>query len=225
LTRAPARATQATPADLQSLDDPTMVPLFRPIAVAAAALCLCLCLVAGPALALDPDSPIGGSFGAGLSAPVLLPLPLLGLLAVGLYAGVQAGRQEGQVVALALVSLLAGGLLHQGGIGLPHMALVRQGTLVVFGGLVALGMPLPRLVGLLLAVAAGLAQGMGLSAWVGAPGNPWLFWPGLAAGAALVLSGGIGLVSMLVQAFSLTIVRVAGAGLALGGLLLLLNVI
>lgn len=165
----------------------------------------------------------GGSFGAGLTGPVVLTVHLLGLLGLGLWAADQGGQASGQGPAVALVAALVFGLLHQAGVRLPHTGLVLEASLLVFGLLTAFAVALPLALTLLLAAVAGAVHGMGLSAWVGAPTSPLPFWLGLGCGFALVGSAGVGLHGLLAQNLSATAVRAAGGLIALAGLLMLLD--
>lgn len=167
----------------------------------------------------------GGSFGAGLTGPlVALPI-LLGLVGLGLWAAEQGGKAAWQLPAAALAAMVILGLLHQSGMRVPYAGLVMEGSLVVLGGLVALGVILPSVVGLVLAVVAAGAFGVAMAGWAGAVGVPLLFWLGAALGGLLLASAGVGLSTVIAQALSPGAVRAAGAALALTGVLMLLGIV
>lgn len=167
----------------------------------------------------------GGSFGAGLSGPLLALPILLGLLALGLWSAEQGGRAAWQVPATGLVAMVLLGLLHQSGLRVPYGATVMEGSLVVLGGLVALGVGLPSVVGLVIAVVAAGAFGVALAGWAGSVSVPLLFWLGAATGGLLLASAGVGLSSVIAQALSRSAVRAAGVLLAGAGVLMLLGLV
>ncbi|ACI99714.1 HupE/UreJ family protein [Rhodospirillum centenum] len=195
------------------------MPRRPALAVLTALSVLAVALPAQAAASLS-----GGAFGTGLTAPVVLTVHLLGLLALGLWAADQGGQASGQGPAVALVAALVFGLLHQSGVRLPYGGLVLEASLLVFGLLTAFAVALPLALTLLLAAVAGAAHGMGLSAWVGAPSSPLPFWLGTGCGFVLVGSAGVGLHGLLAQNLSATAVRAAGGMIALAGLLMLLDV-
>ncbi len=189
----------------------------------ASVVALGLVVASQPAAALTTLG--GGSFGAGLTGPlVALPI-LLGLVGLGLWAAEQGGKAAWQLPAVGLTAMIILGLLHQSGVRMPHSGLVMEGSLVVLGGLVALGVTLPVVVGLVLAVVAAGAFGVAMASWAGAVSTPLLFWVGAGTGGLLMACAGVGLSSVIAQALSQGAVRVAGAALALAGLLMLLGVL
>lgn len=166
-----------------------------------------------------------GAFGAGLVAPVGMLVHLVGLLVLGLWLAAEGGRAAGQGVAVALAAAVLFAVLAAFGIRIPHVGLVLEGSLVVFGGLVALAMTLPAALAIVLAAVAGAAHGVALAGWAGVPTSPWLFWPGLACGGLLLGCAGIGSATALPQVSGPAAVRFAGALAAVLGVLLLLGVV
>jgi urease accessory protein len=181
-------------------------------------LLLSLAGQAGAATSLPP------SFSAGLAGPVLTYLHLLGLLGLGLWLDMQGKGSPGIGAALALVAGLLFGVLTRFGIHIPYAALALEASLVLFGGLLAFTVSLPRVLGLVLAALAGALHGISLSQWGGAPTSQALFWPGMLAGCLLMLSAGVGLSATLYQFGGGMASRLAGALIALAGVLMLLNV-
>lgn len=180
---------------------------------------LLFCLPAVPAWAAD----LPGSVAAGLTGPLVQLVHLLGLLALGLWASRQG--EAGRLVAVALAAGLLFALLQQGGVRLPYVHLVLEGTLVVFGGMTALAMTLPAVLGLVLAAIGGAVHGWVLAAWAGVPSRPLLFWPGLLAGGALLLSAGVGAGALIQGLASDRAVRLSAAAIALVGLLMLAGLV
>lgn len=166
-----------------------------------------------------------GAFGVGLVAPLGMLVHLAGLLVLGLWLAAEGGRASGQGVAVALAAAVLFAVLAAFGIRIPYVGLVLEGSLVVFGGLVALAMTLPAALAIVLAAVAGAAHGVALAGWAGVPTNPWLFWPGLACGGLLLSCAGIGLATALPQVAGPTAVRVTGALAAILGVLMLLGVV
>ncbi|MDG5493558.1 HupE/UreJ family protein [Niveispirillum sp. BGYR6] len=182
---------------------------------------LSLVVLAGDAAAATALPP---SFSAGLAGPVLTYLHLLGLLGLGLWLDMQGQGSPGTGAALALVAGLLFGVLTRSGIHIPYAAYALEASLVLFGGLLAFTVSLPRVLGLVLAAIAGALHGIALSQWDGASSSQWLFWPGLVAGCLLALSAGVGLSATLYQFGGAMASRLAGAAIALVGVLLLLDV-
>lgn len=169
---------------------------------------------AAPALALTALT--GTAFGAGLAEPSYVLQHLLGLLAIGLWAGQTGGVAVWQVPAAALTALAAAGLAARYGVRLPYAGLGLEASLVVMGGLVALGLRVPTVVAVLVAALAAVFHGY-------AQEGAWAFLGGFLAGAALVVCAGLGLAGVLAQGVSPRAVRMCGGGVALAGLLDLLG--
>lgn len=197
-----------------------MPPALPPLR--ALLLTLPLCLSADPALAAASLS--GTAFGGGYAVPLFLLVHVLGLIALGLWAAEQGGAEAGRIPLAALAAAAIFALLYQVGVRIPYTLLVLEGSLVVLGGLVLVGTSLPQVVGIVVAVIVGAAEGIHLGA-AGGPGSSVLFWIGMAAGAMLALAAGIGLSAMLREAGSRMVARAFGGVLALVGVLMLLNII
>lgn len=166
-------------------------------------------LTAAPALA---RMTVTGPFGTGLTEPVWVIQHLLGFLAIGLWAGQNGGPAVWQLPVAALTAVLSAGLAAQLGIRLPYAAQGLAASLILMGGLVALGLKAPLALAVLTAAAAAAFHGylhMG-----GA-----LFWAGLSAGILLVTCAGLGLAAVLGQAVSARAPAVCGGVVALAGVL------
>ncbi|MFV3128999.1 HupE/UreJ family protein [Niveispirillum sp. KHB5.9] len=187
------------------------------------ALCLSAILVAIPGTALAASIPPG--FSAGLAGPVLTYVHLFGLLGLGLWLDMQGRGTPGAGAGLALAAGLIAGLVTRAGLHLPFAGLALEASLVVLGGLLAATLNLPAVVGLVMAAAVGALHGISLSQWGGPATSNILFWPGMLAGCVLVLSSGVGLSATLYQIGGGKASRVAGALIALAGLLMLLNIL
>ena len=166
-----------------------------------------------------------GSFGTGFAGPVLGLVHLLGLLAIGLWAGQQGGRPAWQMPVAALVALFAAGLAAQAGIDLPYGAQGLAGSLIVLGILIALAPKVPPVAAVVVAAVAGVFQGYSLAGGGGRPlAQAALFWSGILAGGLLATTSGVGLVQVAAQGLSPRAVTALGAGIAVDGLLILLGV-
>lgn len=183
-------------------------------------LALPACLAAEPALAAGFS---GTAFGGGFAVPLFVLLHLLGLVALGLWAAEQGGTEAGRIPVAGLAAAAIFALLYQVGVRIPYTMLVLEGSLLVLGGLVLVGTALPLVIGIVVAVIVGAAQGIHLGA-TGTNASA-LFWLGLAAGALLALAAGVGLSAMLRELGSRMAARATGGTLALVGALMLLNVI
>jgi urease accessory protein len=160
----------------------------------------------------------GGAFGSGLLGPVGVLAHLLGLLAVGLWAGQTGGPAVWQLPAAALTAALAAGAAAHFGVRLPFAAQGLAASLVLLGALVAMGLRAPLVVAILTAAAAAVFHGYGQA-------GPPLFWAGFAASVLLLTSAGVGLVAVLGQAASPRAVQMCGGAVALAGVLDLLGVL
>lgn len=187
----------------------------------AAALLLTLILL--PGLAQAASVPPGLS--AGIAGPVLTYVHLFGLLGLGLWLDMQGRGTPGAGAGLALAAGIIAGLLTRAGLHLPFAGLALEASLIVLGGLLAATFTLPAVVGLVMAAAVGTLHGISLSQWGGPVTGKALFWPGMLMGCVLVLSSGVGLSATLYQIGGGKASRVAGGGIVLLGLLMLLNVL
>lgn len=187
------------------------------------AAALLLTLIALPDLAHAASVPPGLS--AGIAGPVLTYVHLFGLLGLGLWLDMQGRGTPGAGAGLALAAGIIAGLLTRAGLHLPFAGLALEASLILLGGLLAVTFTLPAVVGLVMAAAVGALHGISLSQWGGPVTGNTLFWPGMLMGCVLVLSSGVGLSATLYQIGGGKASRVAGGGIALLGLLMLLNVL
>ncbi|MEO3435420.1 HupE/UreJ family protein [Inquilinus sp. CAU 1745] len=165
---------------------------------------------------------LSGPFGDGFQAPFSVLALLTLLLGLGLLAALLGGREEGRLPLVALAGLLIGAALLEFGVRLPYGGYVIPGALVVVGALIAFDVRLPG--------AAALAVGVVAALWFGqAGGSPAgdrpLVWVGYAAGAATALAAGIGFAALMRQGLSASAPRLAGAVVALVGILLYFGVL
>ncbi|WP_431862408.1 HupE/UreJ family protein [Azospirillum sp.] len=160
----------------------------------------------------------GGAFGQGLFGTAGVLAHLLGLLAVGLWAGQSGGPAVWQLPAAALTAALAAGMAARFGVRLPFAGEGLAASLVLLGALVAMGLRAPLVVAILAVAAATVFHGYGQA-------GPPLFWAGFAASVLLLTSAGVGLVAVLGQAASPRAVQMCGGAVALVGVLDLLGVL
>lgn len=187
------------------------------------ALFMALALALLPGVALAASVPPG--FSAGLAGPVLTYVHLFGLLGLGLWLDMQGRGTPGPGAGLALAAGIIFGLLTRGGLHLPYTGLALEASLVVLGGLLAATLTLPAIMGLAMAAAVGALHGISLSQWGGPATTNALFWPGMLTGCVLVMSSGVGLSATLYQLGGGKASRLAGALIALLGLLMLVNIL
>jgi urease accessory protein len=162
-----------------------------------------------------------GSFGSGYQAVLVSLVHLLGLLGIGLFAGIQGGRVVWQAPAAALTAVVAAGLVAQAGIGLPYAGQGLAISLMVIGGLVGLATPMPEVLAVIGAIAAAVFHGHALGYGARGGGLPALYyWCGAVSAAAVALAAGVG----LTQAFPVRIVPILGGLIAVTGLLVLVGV-
>lgn len=154
----------------------------------------------------------GGAFGQGLLGTPAVLAHLLGLLAVGLWAGQNGGPAVWQLPVSALTAALAAGLAAQAGLRLPYGGEGLGASLVLLGALVAMGLRAPLVVAILAVAAAAVFHG-------GVQAGPPLFWAGFAGAVVLLTAAGVGLVAVLGQASSPRAVQMCGGAVALAGVL------
>lgn len=154
----------------------------------------------------------GTAFGGGLAGPILGLTHLLGLLAIGLWAGQNGGAAVWQLPAAALTAVLAAGAAAHFGVRLPYAATGLAVSLIVTGVLVAAAVRAPLVLAVLVSAVAALFHGY-------VQAGSWLFWAGYAAGVLLVTAAGLGLSAVLGQGVSPRLVQMCGGAVALAGLL------
>ncbi len=152
---------------------------------------------------------------------MMSPEDLLGVIAMGLLAGLRGARAS-RLAALALpAAWLAGALIGSGLAVIPQPPWVSALCLLGLGGLVALDCALPPLAVALLAALFGGLHGLSNGAALAASGAPPTAILGIVAGVAilgLLLSA---LVVSLPRAWPRIAVRVAGSWVGAIGMLLL----
>lgn len=183
------------------------------------ALSLAALLTASPAFAhLDPAG--HGSFAAGASHPVFGPDHILAMVAVGLWAVVQA-RRMGETRALwllptAFVGMMALGFLFaMRGVGLPLVEPMILASVMVLGGMAALALRMPLAGAAAITGIFALFHGHAHGAEIGAAeALPYL--AGFALSTALLHAAGVAGGLTLAQR-SATLPRVLGACVVLAG--------
>lgn len=172
----------------------------------AGALVACALLgLADPALARTVLT--GSAFGTGLTEPVWIAEHLLGLLALGLWAGQNGGAAVWQVTVAVLVAVLGAGLAEAAGLRLPRADLLLILSVLVAGLLVALNARPPLTVAVLSAALLAVPHGA-------VHEGSWLFWSGYAAGVLLVGCAGVGLAAVLFQGGGGRLIRMCGGAVA-----------
>lgn len=180
-------------------------------AVAAAAAALEL--LATPASAADLLNT--GGFGAGWAGPLTGLVPLLGFVAIGLWAARWGGASIWQMPLAAMAGAVLGGLAAGQGLYHPGAGVAAVLAMTVLGFLVAvpIAVPAPLVVTGFLAAAQGFAGS-------DARGDDLAFWSGYSAAALLAMSGGMGLTGIASRLAGAVMVRVLGFGIAAVGVLI-----
>jgi urease accessory protein len=145
---------------------------------------------------------------------------ILAMVAVGIFAFVLGGRAL-YLVPLAFVAMMAGGfLLGAGGLGLPLVELGIALSIVVIGGLAALGKPMPVAAAMAVVGVFAIFHGHAHGAEMPAGASGLLYAVGFALATALLHAAGI-LAAMggaaFVGRYGRPVTQLAGGILALGG--------
>lgn len=187
-----------------------------PMMIAAAAL---LTVAASPAFAHTGVASFGGSgFAAGFFHPLFGLDHLLAMLGVGIW-GAQLGGRAVWAVPVAFVAVMIGGAaLPLTGASLPMVEVGIGGSVLIVGGLIALGarMPLPAAMGLagLVALFHGHAHGTELPGFA----HPAAYGAGFVLATTLLHAAGIGIAWLLRAQAGRLPFRVGGAAMAaIGG--------
>ena len=192
--------------------------LLRWLVPAAAAL------LASPAFA-HVDASHGFGFGAGLAHPMLGADHLLALLASGIWVVQQQGRMRWILPALFVLSIGLGTIAGQSGLALPALEMGLAMSVTITGLLSVFLLRLPLMpAGLLLSVSGllhGFAHGLEMPAAAQFPS----FAAGLFLSSVALMGLGMALGNHIQQLTGRHGVRVAGAGVAVFGAGLLLNLI
>ena len=180
-------------------------------------------LIAAPALAHTGH---GGAEGLlhGLAHPMLGMDHLLAMLAVGLWSGFVLPRHVWAGGAMFLAAMAAGAGLAWSGIGLPLVEGWITLSVVVFGALTLLSRrgQAPALTGASLVAIAGFALAHGHAHAAEATGHVASYLAGFLIATAALHLAGIALARSVATGRAARLVQGAmGAGIALGGLLLM----
>jgi urease accessory protein len=185
--------------------------------VAQAAVAVAVVAMVEPASA-HPVFGVTG-FAGGLLHPLVVSAHLMVIVALALLIGQQ---RRGHGAVIAYVAAIIAGL---GAIALAYVpALAEQGVLAVAasaGLLVALGRPLPRPVGVLLAAAAGLALALDSSPEAISLRDANLALLGTAIGAVIVLLALLQVTTRLTRGWQRIGTRIVGSWIAAGAILVL----
>ena len=165
----------------------------------------------------------GNSFSGGLSHPLSGLDHILAMVAVGLWAAQLGGRSLWAVPA-AFVSLMAvGGALGMMGVPLP---MVETGILVsvlVMGLLIATAARLPLGVSVLVVGLFAIFHGHAHGTEIPVAASGFQYALGFVLATAMLHACGIGLGLLAQRRLSVPAIRMAGAGIVLGGLCLCLG--
>ena len=182
-------------------------------------------LAAGSTLALahtgndgDVHHSIGEALEAGFTHPLTGLDHLAAMVAVGVWSALTARRVWLAPLAFAS-TVLIGALLGFAGLRLPAVEPMIAASLLVLGLLVFSRAQLPAVVGVGLAAAFALFHGVAHGQELGGPFGEWAL-AGMVAATVLLHCAGIAL-GLAMQRGHRWIPRVAGAGVALFGLSLL----
>lgn len=186
-----------------------------PIALAAATF---FAMAASPAFAHTGMAFFGDSgFAAGFFHPLFGLDHLLALLGVGIWAAQLGGRAVWSVPAAFVTVMIAGAVLALGGTPLPMVEFGIGGSVLVMGGLIALGarMPLPVAMGLvgLFALFHGHAHGTELPGFA----HPAAYGAGFVLATALLHATGFGIAYLLRAQANRLPFRIGGVAMAAMG--------
>jgi urease accessory protein len=193
------------------------LPLVRKIALASG-LALLITLLNPPVAGAHPIKGVG-DFYAGMLHPLTALEFLLPWIALALFAGQQGRKAALLTLGIFPLALMSGAVLAL--IVLPPVWVpeINLAVIPLLGLGVALARSFPSTVTVLLVTVVGLLHGLANGSEITAPMSPWRFIPGLAVGAILVLSYGIGLVRSLEKPWTLIAVRVTGSWIAAAGIM------
>lgn len=185
------------------------------IALAGAAL---LAVAASPAFAHTGVAFFGESgFAAGFFHPLFGPDHLLAMLGAGIWGAQLGGRAAWLVPASFVMVMIAGAALALAGASLPIVEFGIGGSVLVMGGLIALGarMPLPAAMGLvgLFALFHGHAHGTELPSFA----HPAAYGAGFVLATALLHAAGLGIAYLLRPQANRLPFRIGGAAMAVAG--------
>jgi urease accessory protein len=186
-------------------------------------LLLAMLLSLTPSIALAHTG-VGVTHGffSGFTHPLTGMDHVLAMVAVGLLAAALGGRALLLVPASFVSMMLVGGVLGMNGVGVPAVELGITLSIVVIGTIIALGQRLPTGIAMTVAGAFAVFHGHAHGAEMPLGGSALGYATGFVIATASLHLAGIGLglsIAGIGQAYSRTVVRVAGAivaGLGLG---------
>ncbi|MDB5433168.1 MAG: urease accessory protein [Caulobacter sp.] len=175
-----------------------------------------LLLLATPALA-HPGHEQAATFAAGLSHPFSGLDHMLAMLSVGLWAAMRGGKAVWAWPLAFVTAMIGGGALGLAGLQLPLVEPAILASVIVLGALTATAVRAPVLAGAALIALFGLAHGFAHGAE--APlGSPALYAIGFVIATAGLHLAGLGAGLGLIRLRHPLVLRLLGAGAALGGL-------
>jgi len=163
------------------------------------------------------------SVAAGFIHPLSGADHAMAMVAVGLWAVLIGGRAVWLMPSAFVLAMTAGFAAAVAGVELPWVEPAIAASVVVFGLLVAIALPVPPALVAGLVAAFAIVHGHAHGAEIGTAGV-WPYAAGFALATAILHGAGIvtGLLASryLGQGAGVAAVRIAGAGVALGGLTL-----
>lgn len=177
-----------------------------------------LCLFAGTASAHTGGHTATG-FAGGLAHPLLGLDHLLAMIAVGLWAAQQGGRALWAVPAAFVAAMGLGGMLAWSGGVLPHVETALALSVLALGLLIATQRRWAVTAGMAIAAAFALIHGYAHGLEMPLAASPVRYAMGFML--ATVCLHGVGIAGRLVGRRAM---QAAGAGIAVGGLALVLGV-
>jgi urease accessory protein len=145
---------------------------------------------------------------------------LLVMLAVGVWAGLKGGRALWLWPALFVAVMLIGGIMGFAHIPLPMVEPAILASLVGLGGLLLAAVDVPVGVGAALIAAAALLHGHAHGSELPAEAAALNFAAGFAVATALLHAFGLGVATLCAGDRGRLIVRGAGGGMVVAGLML-----
>jgi urease accessory protein len=178
--------------------------------------------LAAPASAHTGVEAHSHGFAAGFLHPVMGLDHLLAMLGVGVWAA-QLGKRATWLVPLAFVAVMVGGAaLALSGAPLPMVEFGIAGSVLVIGGLIALGARVPVALAMSLVGAFALFHGHAHGTELPGFAHPASYGAGFVAATALLHAAGVGVAQLARRHAAKLPFRLAGAMMAAvgGGLLL-----
>ncbi len=154
-----------------------------------------------------------GAFGNQFLVPFSALTTLLALIGTGLWSSQLSGHNQWRVPAAALVGSIVGTALPQLDIVLHFGAWVLPGSVAALGFLIALDAVINGWIAMVLICVAFGYHGQD----IGPSGGAALGWAGFGAGTITAIAAGIGFDTIIVQATSGRVVRLAGGAIAVVG--------